>query len=173
MFCVVFQLVNNMTMAVDVYSKTEDVKRFRAIQHLAGTQEFTKLATINPRDSFCPPLYVAYHCPLYLKPSDLEWVCLSFLSYHCPLYLKPSDLELVSPSLLSYHCPLYLKPLDLRLVYVSLLSQLLPPEAFSVIAVLRGFLFHNRSQRLSFSPLSSEAFSLTTSLRCFLCYNCP
>ena len=79
-YCVLFQLVNNMTMAVDVYSKTEDLKRFRAIQHLAGTQEFTKLATINPRDSFCPPLYVAYHCPLYLKPADLELVCLSILS---------------------------------------------------------------------------------------------
>ena len=79
-----FQLVNNMTMAVDVYSKTEDLKRFRAIQHLAGTQEFSKLATINPHASFSLPLYVAYHCPLYLKPADLESVCLflslSFLS---------------------------------------------------------------------------------------------
>ena len=72
-------------MAVDVYCKTEDLKRFRAIEHLAGTQEFSKLATVNPRDSFCLPLYVAYHCPLYLKPADLELVYLSFLSYNCPL----------------------------------------------------------------------------------------
>ncbi|XP_076444664.1 LOW QUALITY PROTEIN: intermembrane lipid transfer protein VPS13A-like [Babylonia areolata] len=67
------QLVNNMTMAVNVYGKTEDLKRFRYTQHLAGNQEFSKLATVNPHDSYCLPLFVAFHCPLYLKPADLDY----------------------------------------------------------------------------------------------------
>nr|KAG5703288.1 hypothetical protein BaRGS_025530 [Batillaria attramentaria] len=67
------QLVNNMTMAVDVFCKTEDLKRFRATQHLASANEFSKLATVNPHDSYSLPLFVAYHCPLYLKPADLDY----------------------------------------------------------------------------------------------------
>jgi hypothetical protein len=61
-----------MTMAVDVYCKTEDVKKFRATQHLADNSEYSKLATIDPNDSYSLPLFVAYHCPLYMKPADLE-----------------------------------------------------------------------------------------------------
>ncbi|XP_025099873.1 vacuolar protein sorting-associated protein 13A-like isoform X2 [Pomacea canaliculata] len=67
------QLVNKMTMAVDVYCKTEDLKRFQATQGLAGTQEFSRLTTVNPHDTYTLPLFVAYHCPLYLKPADLDY----------------------------------------------------------------------------------------------------
>ncbi|CAL1544729.1 unnamed protein product [Lymnaea stagnalis] len=67
------KLENHLTMRIDVYCKTEDLKRFKATRELAGTDTFSKLATVKSGDTFYLPLFVAYHCPLYIKPSEIHY----------------------------------------------------------------------------------------------------
>ena len=67
-----YQLKNNLTLAVDVWCKTEDLKKYRAMESLAGTAEFSKLTTVAAHEVYYLPLFVAFHCKLYIAPSDLE-----------------------------------------------------------------------------------------------------
>lgn len=68
---VVSQVENNLLMAMDVFCKTEDLKKYPALKMKLSNGEFTKLATVEPSDLYHLPLMAAYHCPLYLAPTDL------------------------------------------------------------------------------------------------------
>ncbi|BFZ09736.1 hypothetical protein BsWGS_12775 [Bradybaena similaris] len=67
------KLENHLTMSIDVYCRTEDLKKFKATQILATLDKFSKLATVEPQQTYHLPLFVAYHCPLYVKPSDINY----------------------------------------------------------------------------------------------------
>ncbi|XP_012945076.2 vacuolar protein sorting-associated protein 13A, partial [Aplysia californica] len=64
---------NQLTLAVDVYCRTETLKKFKATHDLAGEDKFSHLATVEPGQSYNLPLFVAYHCPLFIKPSDIHY----------------------------------------------------------------------------------------------------
>ncbi|GFR60474.1 vacuolar protein sorting-associated protein 13C [Elysia marginata] len=66
-------LENHLNLPVDLYCQTEDLKKFKATLHLAGSGKFSKLATVEPEETYFLPLFVAYHCPVYAKPSNIGY----------------------------------------------------------------------------------------------------
>ncbi|KAH9508945.1 hypothetical protein Btru_048361 [Bulinus truncatus] len=75
------KLENHLTMEIDVYCKTEDLKKFKVMKDFIVSETFSKLATVKPNETYNVPLFVAYHCPLYIKPSEIHYELT-----HCPLW---------------------------------------------------------------------------------------
>ncbi|XP_055887721.1 intermembrane lipid transfer protein VPS13A-like isoform X3 [Biomphalaria glabrata] len=68
------KLENHLTMTIDIYCKSEDLKKFKATKDLVNSEDlFSKLATVKPNETYHLPLFVAYHCPLYIKPSEIHY----------------------------------------------------------------------------------------------------
>ncbi|KAK3771911.1 hypothetical protein RRG08_053892 [Elysia crispata] len=66
-------LENHLNMTINLFCKTEDLKRLKATLHLAGASKFSKLMTVEPEETYCLPLFVAYHCPVYASPADIGY----------------------------------------------------------------------------------------------------
>ncbi|KAL3882618.1 hypothetical protein ACJMK2_028943 [Sinanodonta woodiana] len=62
------QLTNHLVMAIDVYCKTDELKKLKPNTQEPG--EFTKIATVQPEKVCHLPLFIAYNLALYICPSD-------------------------------------------------------------------------------------------------------
>ena len=76
-FCICFYLLqvqNNLTMSLDIFCKSQALK---AIPELAIKAEldddkgYVKLTTVGSGESYQVPMLIAYHCELFVTPSDL------------------------------------------------------------------------------------------------------
>jgi hypothetical protein len=66
------QLKNNLTMSVDVFVLRDELQTYkRNTKLIPGKEDFMKLTTLSPQELFAIPLFAAYHCALYVCPSDL------------------------------------------------------------------------------------------------------
>ncbi|KAK3591108.1 hypothetical protein CHS0354_035920 [Potamilus streckersoni] len=65
------QLTNHLVMAIDVYCKTDELKKFKPNAQESG--ELTKIATIQSQKVCHLPLFIAYNLPLYICPSELTY----------------------------------------------------------------------------------------------------
>ncbi|CAH1799951.1 unnamed protein product [Owenia fusiformis] len=63
------QLYNHLTIPVDVYCLTEHLK-VRLGDEVPSGEEKMHLATLEPGQSFPVPLYAAYHCRLFIAPTE-------------------------------------------------------------------------------------------------------
>ncbi|XP_053396044.1 intermembrane lipid transfer protein VPS13A-like isoform X3 [Mercenaria mercenaria] len=68
------QLKNNLTMSVDVFVLKDEVQTYKRNTKLVPVKEdFMKLTTLSPQELFAIPLFAAYHCALYICPTDLPY----------------------------------------------------------------------------------------------------
>ncbi|XP_048240040.1 vacuolar protein sorting-associated protein 13A-like isoform X2 [Haliotis rufescens] len=67
------QVQNSLTMSIDISCKTEDLKKYKSTRPLASNNEYTRLKTLAPQEVYYLPLFVAYHCPLFVKPADISY----------------------------------------------------------------------------------------------------
>lgn len=66
-------LENHLNLPVELFCQTEDLKKFKATLHLAGSGKFSKLTTVEPEETYYLPLFVAYHCAVYAKPANIGY----------------------------------------------------------------------------------------------------
>ncbi|KAL5009894.1 hypothetical protein ScPMuIL_012199, partial [Solemya velum] len=67
------QVQNNLTVDVDVKCRTEDFKKYSMESITLGSGTYTHLITLSPDQVYHVPLFVAYHCGLYICPIDLGY----------------------------------------------------------------------------------------------------
>ena len=67
-----FQLHNHLSIPVEVYCKTEELQKYSSNNVGEGeVGEFTRLVALGPNSDYNVPLFVAYHCKLYIAPEHL------------------------------------------------------------------------------------------------------
>lgn len=57
---------------MDVFCKTKDLKVYQTVE--SDTEEFVKLVTLATGDVYDVPLFVAFHLPLFMAPSDSRYM---------------------------------------------------------------------------------------------------
>ncbi|KAL4233205.1 hypothetical protein ACF0H5_007889 [Mactra antiquata] len=68
------QLKNNLTMSVDVLVLKEELQTYRRnAKIIPEKDDFMKLTTLAPQQLFAIPLFAAYHCALYICPTELPY----------------------------------------------------------------------------------------------------
>ncbi len=70
-FTLVTQLRNHLTVPVDVFCDTEELHKYNSNNLGQQMGAFTHLTRVEPNNTYDIPLFVAYHCKLYVSPSDL------------------------------------------------------------------------------------------------------
>lgn len=72
---------------MDIFCKTKDLKVYQTVE--SDTEEFVKLVTLATGDVYDVPLFVAFHLPLFMAPSDSRYMeCLEFWSFVSILQLN-------------------------------------------------------------------------------------
>ena len=66
-----FQLNNHLTVSVDVFCDTEELRKYNGNNLGQEVGTFTHLAVVEPGKTYDIPLFVAYHCKIYVSPSGL------------------------------------------------------------------------------------------------------
>ena len=66
------QVLNSLSVPIDVYCKTEDLKQYKVDEVTMETGPYTKLMTLNPEEQYFVPLFLAYHCDVFVAPSILQ-----------------------------------------------------------------------------------------------------
>jgi hypothetical protein len=61
-----------MTVLVDVYCKTEDLKQYGINVTYIEIGQYSKLQTLHPDQDFIIPLFLAYNCDIFVSPTDLR-----------------------------------------------------------------------------------------------------
>ena len=76
-------MVNHLNVAVDLYCASSEYATISGT--VPGSTPFTKIETVQPNAHFDVPLFVAYHCKLYVKPLGVGYVdlviCINRLNY--------------------------------------------------------------------------------------------
>nr|XP_034335213.1 vacuolar protein sorting-associated protein 13A isoform X3 [Crassostrea gigas] len=65
------QIKNNLGWSMEVFCKTKDLKVYQTVE--SDTEEFVKLVTLATGDVYDVPLFVAFHLPLFMAPSDSSY----------------------------------------------------------------------------------------------------
>ena len=66
-----FQFYNHLTVPVDLYCTSEELKRCEAHDlQLHSGDSFTHITKVDAHTLTSVPLYVAYHCKIYVAPAD-------------------------------------------------------------------------------------------------------
>ena len=68
------QLNNHLTVSVDVFCDTEELHKYNGNNLGQEVGAFTHLSTVEPGKTYDIPLFVAYHCKIYVSPSGLGQV---------------------------------------------------------------------------------------------------
>lgn len=63
---------NALTVSVDLYCKTEDLKQYGISVTYIELGQYSKLNTLHPGQDFVIPLFLAYNCDLYVAPTDIR-----------------------------------------------------------------------------------------------------
>ena len=85
-FANMFQLINELNQSVELYCLTESLhSNSSSMNARPGQNKFTWLKQVEPGETYDVPLKVAYHCKLYVAPSDNVYVLFLPLS---PLFSK-------------------------------------------------------------------------------------
>ncbi|KAK3096835.1 hypothetical protein FSP39_003796 [Pinctada imbricata] len=67
------KVCNNLTVDIDVYCKTEDLKQYKVDEVTMETGPYTKLASISPSEEYHVPLFLACHCDVFVCPTSLPY----------------------------------------------------------------------------------------------------
>ncbi|XP_033739881.1 vacuolar protein sorting-associated protein 13C-like [Pecten maximus] len=63
---------NSLTLDLDILCKTADLEKYLPERDVLGSKEYTKLATLAPDQDYNVPLFLAYHCDLFVCPTQLS-----------------------------------------------------------------------------------------------------
>ena len=68
----VCQVYNHLTVPMEVYVKTEELKKYSGNNIGASSSAgYTQIQVIESEQCYDVPLYIAYHCRLYLAPQHI------------------------------------------------------------------------------------------------------
>ncbi|XP_052807431.1 intermembrane lipid transfer protein VPS13A-like isoform X2 [Mya arenaria] len=157
------QVWNSLTTAVDVLVRVADLSRFPVsnLRPIPG-DEFVKLGTVAPDDVFPVPLFPAFHCALFIAPSELSYENTSSIWWQDLVHTKDRQTYLSCQSTTGD------KPFNIR-VCLEEGEPLRPPQMLTrtvpyyTLSLLPPVVLHNHlPYDLQFSLESSEnSISLT------------
>ena len=66
--------MNNLAMTIQISCDTDELHKFDVDIISKDDQQFTQICSIEPGKTYTVPLYIAYHCRLYVTPANMLWV---------------------------------------------------------------------------------------------------